>query len=124
MTDDKAGILAAVQTYLDGLHEGDADKLAEVFHQTSFLTWEDRGALIPWTRDRWLAAVRKRPSAKARGLARHDEILMIDQATETMAFVKLSCAIPPNFYTDYLSLLKVRGRWRIAQKVFATDVRE
>lgn len=123
MSDEKTAILAAVQTYLDGLHEGDADKLAKIFHQSSSLTWEERGALVPWSRDHWLMAVRSRPSAKERGLARHDEILQVDQATATMAFVKLKCAIPPNFYTDYLSLLKVQGEWRIAQKVFATEVR-
>jgi hypothetical protein len=60
----------------------------------------------------------------ARGLPRHDDILQIDQASPTMAFVKLKCAIPPRFFTDYLSFLKVEGRWQIAQKVFATEVRE
>ena len=37
-----------------------------------------------------------------------------------MAFVKLKCALPPRFFTDYLCLLKVEGRWQVAQKVFAT----
>jgi Putative lumazine-binding len=55
-----------VQTYLDGLYEGDADKLAGVFHETSALTCEQDGKL---------------------------------------------------------SLLKVDGRWVVAQKVFATVVK-
>jgi hypothetical protein len=38
--------------------------------------------------------------------------------------VKLNCAIPPRFFTDQLSLLKIDGRWQIAQKVFATEIRE
>src|SRR5690348_9628432 len=118
MVDDRAAIEAAVQTYLDGLYEGDADKLAEVFHETSSLTWEEDGTLVLLTRDQWLKAVRGRPSAKARGLERHDKILQIDQATPTMAFVKLNCAIPPRYFTDFLSLLKIQGQWQIAQKVF------
>jgi hypothetical protein len=124
MADDVAAIKAAAQTYLDGLYEGDADKLASVFHPTSALTWEENGVLTPLPRDQWLEAVRNRPSAKTRGLARQDEILQIDQASATMAFVKLKCAIPPRFFTDYLSFLKVEGRWQIAQKVFATETRE
>ena len=123
MADDVTAIKAAAQTYLDGLYEGDADKLASVFHPTSALTWEENGVLTPLPRDQWLEAVRNRPSAKARGLARHDEILQIDQASATMAFVKLKCAIPPRFFTDYLSFLKVEDRWQIAQKVFATEIR-
>ena len=124
MSDETAAIRTAAQTYLDGLYEGDADILASVFHPTSALTWEENGVLTPLPRDQWLEAVRNRPSAKARGLVRQDEILQIDQASPTMAFVKLKCAIPPRFFTDYLSFLKVDGKWQVAQKVFATEIRE
>src|SRR5262249_33798394 len=86
MSDDIDAIKVAAQTYLDGLYEGDADKLATVFHPTSALTWEQDGALKPLPRDEWLKAVRDRASAKARGLARHDEILHIDQSSPTTAF--------------------------------------
>lgn len=123
MTEELDAIRSAAQTYLDGLHEGDADKLASVFHPTSSLTYEDAGALKPLPRDEWLAAVRTRPSPKSRGLARHDEILQIDQSSPTTAFVKLKCAIPPRYFTDYLCFLKIDGKWQVAQKVFATDVR-
>lgn len=123
MANDVAAIRTAVQTYLDGLHEGDADKLASVFHPTSALTYEEDGKLTPLPRDEWLKAVRARPSAKARGLARHDEVLQIDQVNPTMAFVKLKCAVPPRFFTDLLCFLKVEGKWQVAQKVFATETR-
>jgi hypothetical protein len=123
MADDRKAIETAVWTYLDGLYEGDVEKLASVFHPTSALTYEQDGRLVPLPRDEWLAAVRSRPSAKARGLARHDEVLQIDQATPTMAFVKLKCALPPRFFTDYLCFLKVEGAWRVAQKVFAAETR-
>jgi hypothetical protein len=123
MSDDTAQIEAAARTYLDGLHEGDAEKLASVFHPTSCLTSEDKGKLAILPRDQWLELVRNRPSPKARGLARHDEILQIDQSSPTTAFVKLRCAIPPRFFTDYLSFLKIDGKWVVAQKVFATETR-
>jgi len=41
MTDgrkERQAIEKAVQTYLDGLYEGDTEKLASVFHPTSALT--------------------------------------------------------------------------------------
>ena len=112
-----------MQTDLDGLYEGDADKLAGVFHPTSSLTYEECGELKPLPRDEWLAAVRARPSPKSRALGRHDEILQIDRSSPTTAWVKLKCAIPPRFFTDYLCFLKTGGRWQVAQKVFATEVR-
>ncbi len=120
MSNELPAIEAAVTDYLDGLYEGDAEKLARVFHPTSALTFEVKGELKPLARDAWLDGVRSRPSPKSQGLARHDHVLQIDMSSPTSAFVKLKCAIPPRYFTDYLCFLKVEGRWQVAQKVFAT----
>jgi hypothetical protein len=120
---DLAAIEAVVKTYLDGLYEGDADKIASAFHPTSALAQSLDGKIAITPRDEWLAAVRTRPSPKAKGLARHDRILSIDRVGPTMAAVKVQCAIPPRHFVDLLSLLKIDGRWQIAQKVFQTETR-
>jgi hypothetical protein len=123
-SDERQAIEQAVQTYFDGLYEGDADKLASAFHDGSALSWEQEGKLSVLTLAEWLKWVRERPSPKAKGLARDDAILWLDQSGPTTAFVKVRCQIPPRYFTDYLSLLKVDGRWAVAQKVFSTVVRE
>ena len=124
MTDTEA-IESVVQSYLEGLYEGDATKIASAFHPTSALTSvTDKGELVITPRDAWLDNVRARQSPKQRGLPRHDRVLSIDVVSPTMAYVKLNCAIPPRFFTDQLSLLKIDGRWQIAQKVFMTEMRE
>ena len=120
---DRSAIEAVIQTYLDGLYDGDVDKLAVAFHPTSALAQVHEGKLQVTPRDAWFDGVRNRPSPKSKGLARQDEIESIDIAGPTMAFVKLRCAIPPRFFTDQLSLLKIDGRWQIAQKVFQTEMR-
>lgn len=119
---DLEQIEAVVKTYLDGLYEGDTEKLAQAFHPTSALTqWFD-GSLKIVPRDQWLDAVRSRPSPKKQGLPRHDHVLTIDLVGPSMAFVKVKCAIPPRFFTDQLNLLKINGRWQVAQKVFMTEM--
>lgn len=123
-SDERSAIEQTVQTYFDGLYEGDADKLASVFHPTSALTWEQDGDVGIWPLAQWLKTVRERPSPKSKGLARDDAILQIDQSGPTTALVKVRCQIPPRYFTDYLSLLKVGGRWVVAQKVFATEIRK
>ena len=121
---DRAEIEACIQTYFDGLYEGDADKLAMAFHPTSALTSASAdGKITVLPRDKWFDWVRTRPSSKSQGLARHDEILSLEIAGPTMAFVKVKCQIPPRYFTDQLSLLKIDGRWQIAQKVFQTETR-
>jgi hypothetical protein len=124
-SDDRTMIEAVVQTYLDGLYESDADKLASAFHPTSALTTINAdGSLDILARNAWLDWIRTRQSPKTRGLPRSDEVLTIDIVGPTMAFVKLKCAIPPRYFTDQLSLLKIDGRWQVAQKVYVTEMRE
>lgn len=120
---DIEALAAAAQDYLDGLYEGDADKIASVFLPSAALTQSFEGELKIVPRDEWLSAVRTRPSPKAGGLARHDRILMIDRVSATLALVKVKCAIPPRHFIDLLSFVKLDGRWRVAQKVFTTEVR-
>ena len=125
VTDDEKAIEGVIQCYLDGLYEGEAAKIASAFHPTCALTSiSEAGELAITPRDVWLENVRNRPSPKQRSLPRHDEVLSIDLVGPTMAYVKLRCAIPPRFFTDQLSLLKIDGRWQIAQKVFMTELRE
>jgi hypothetical protein len=120
MNSDLLALKAAVHTYLDGLYEGDADKIASVFLQTSALTQVFENELKITPRDVWLDAVRNRPSPKASGLVRQDHVLVVDLISNTLAHVKVKCALPPRFFTDILSFVKLDGRWMVAQKVFTT----
>ena len=124
MSTDKAAIEQAVQTYFDGLYEGDADRLASIFHPTSELTFAQEGKLVVWTRDQWLDNVRKRESAKSKGSPRDDGILIFDQSGPDTAFVKVKCQLPPLYFTDYLVFMKADGTWKVAQKIFATVVKK
>ncbi len=116
-------IEAVVRTYLDGLYEGDVEKLASAFHPVSDLRHVDGGEVKVLTREAWLAGVASRPKPKDLGLERHDRILAMDLAGPEMAIVKLNCAIPPRFFTDALILLKTSEGWKVASKVFRVETR-
>lgn len=120
---DIGAIEKIVWTYLDGLHEGDTAKLAAAFHEVSHLYSASADGVADLPRGKWLEMVGSRPSAKAQGLPRTDRIVSIDQSGPETAFVKVECAIPPRFFTDYLLLLKTGAQWRIVSKSFRTDVR-
>lgn len=113
-----------VWTYLDGLHEGDAGKLASAFHEGSHLYSMSEGGVADLPRDKWLDMVKSRPSAKSKGLARTDRIVSVDMSGPETAFVKVECSIHPRYFTDYLTLLKLNDGWRVVSKTFRTDVRE
>ncbi|KRE00166.1 hypothetical protein ASE63_08740 [Bosea sp. Root381] len=122
MYNDLRAVEAATTTYLDGLYEGDVTKLAHVFHPTSALTTaQEDGTISIVPRDAWLAAVAARPAPKATGMARGDHILTIDLVGPTLALVKVKCQMPPRYFTDLLSFLKVDSKWQVVQKVYMTE---
>lgn len=113
---------ATVRTYLDGIYEGNIDKLSHVFHPSSALTTvREDGSIQATARDDWFDVVRNRQSPQALGLQRDDHILTLDLVGPTLALVKVKCQMPPRYFTDLLSLLKVESRWQIVQKVFMTE---
>ena len=117
-------ISSALSTYLDGLYEGDAEKLGSVFHPVCHLFSNSGGEFLDWSRDKWFDVVNGRPSPKSQGLSRHDRIISIDMSDKTTAIAKLNCAVPPRYFTDYLTLLKLDGRWQIVSKSFRSETHE
>lgn len=123
MYNDLRAIEAVTWTYLNGLYEGDVAKLEHAFHPTSALTTAlEDGTIKIVPRDEWLKAVRERASPKASGMVRGDHILTIDIVGPTLALVKVKCQMPPRYFTDLLSFLKVDSQWQIVQKVFMTEM--
>jgi hypothetical protein len=112
-------ILPVIQTYLDGLYEGDTAKLAQAFHPAAHLFCTTGNTLVDVDQQQWYALVNSRPSPKAKGQSReHDRILMLDITGPNTALVKLNCAILPRLFTDYLSLVLLDGRWQIISKTY------
>jgi len=120
---DIAAIEATVWTYLDGLYEGDTEKLASAFHPVSHLYSDERGRVVDVSRDQWIEIVRRRPSPKSQGHPRHDRIVSIDQAGPSTALVKCECAVPPRYFVDYLTLIRTSEGWRVVAKTFMAEVR-
>jgi len=121
MTDRDAAIKdisAALDDYFSGIFEGDTDRLERVFLPEASLFSSSDGPLQVIPIAEYLDLVRGRPSPAATGAKRTDRILSIDIAAPEMALAKVTLSVPPKSFTDFLTLLKVDGRWRIAAKAF------
>lgn len=113
----------ALQTYFDGLYEGDTDKLGAVFHDVAHLFSVNDGKLADLSKEAWFDAVRKRPSGVSQDLPRRDWVVSIDRSSPTTAIAKVQCQLPPRYFTDYLTFVKLAEGWRIVSKTFHADVR-
>jgi hypothetical protein len=123
MDTDIRALAAIAKTYCDAAYEMDADKFASVFHPCCSVTKTGEDGKVSVTPiETWLAGVRVMQAPKLQGLPRHDELLSIDVVRD-LAFLKLKLQIPPRYFTDMLSCLKVDGAWKIVQKVTTIETR-
>jgi hypothetical protein len=120
MPSDLTDLEQAIQTYFDGLYEGDAAKLGSVFHDVAHLFSVNDGKLSDLPREQWFEWVRSRKSAASQDLQREDFIVQIDRSSPTTAFAKVQCQIPPRYFTDYLTFVKLADGWKIVSKTFHT----
>jgi hypothetical protein len=121
---DFAEVSALLAVYFDGLHHSDTTRLARVFHPEAHYFTATGGTLLHLDMARYLPIVDARPSPASRDEARADRILAIEFAGPVTAFAKVECAIAPRHFTDFLTLVKVEGAWRIVAKVFHYEVVE
>ena len=117
-------ITELLQDYFDGLYDGDLEKFDRVFHPNAHLYASDGETLIDWKRAEYFDVIGGRQSSREQGLARHDRILSIHKAGPDTALATVNCAIPPRYFTDYLTLVRLGGQWQIISKTFHTDTHE
>jgi hypothetical protein len=120
MASDLHDIEQVLQTYFDGLYEGDTAKLAAIFHPESHLFSVTDGKLDDLPRAAWFDLIKSRPSAASRDLPRRDWVVQIDRSGPDTAFAKVQCQIPPRYFTDYLTLVKLADGWCVISKTFHT----
>jgi hypothetical protein len=123
MPSDLHDLEHALQTYFDGVYEGDTAKLGSVCHDGIHLFSAADGKLGDMSRTQWFDMVKSRPSPASRDLARNDWVVQIDRSSPTTACAKVHCQIPPRYFTDYLTLVKLADGWKIVSKTFHTDTR-
>lgn len=119
-SEDEAGVRAALEHYLAGHATGQAVHFRQAFHAEAKLFWIRDGQLAQRTSAEYIGG--------ARGIPAEDEadrkrwIESIDIAGNA-ASAKIILDYPGVTFTDYMSLLKVDGEWRIVNKIFYREAK-
>lgn len=113
--DDEAAIRAVVQLYFDGIIQYDEDALRKAFHPDAQVIGSKRDGELEWAAFQdWVLYTRgKAPDPTGR----NNTIVSVD-ISGAAATVKTELDWPNIHYTDYLSLLKIDGEWRIVNKIW------
>lgn len=114
-----AAIERALERYFDALYHSDAVLMEQVMHPACVYATADEATPLIRNLPDYLYVLSKRQSPASRQEMRTDRILGIDLAGDNTALARVGCSIGERHFTDYLSLIRVEGDWRVIAKVFA-----
>jgi len=119
-----SAVTGVLETYLDGLYHADIERLGAAFHPKAIYATADETPLLYRTMDEYFPVVAKRVSPASRNETRRDMIDSIEFAGENTAFARVRCSIGTKDFTDFLTLVRTDGAWRIMAKIFQIAERE
>lgn len=119
-TDDaeRAAIEAVIEDYFLGMYHSDTARLNRAFHPNARIAGHDEGALIDNSIDKFITFIGRVSAPADDGEAFEMDILAID-IVGTASAVKVADLYKGLRFTDYLSLLKIDGSWKIVAKTFS-----
>jgi Putative lumazine-binding len=115
---DEAAIRQTVQYYFDGGKHRDSLTLRKAFHPEARMLFARDGKLVVVPIGEYITRVGSEPPGKVDSTKR--KVLSVDVVGDA-AVAKLELRRPDALLTDYMSLLKVDGRWVIVNKIFTRE---
>jgi hypothetical protein len=107
-----------VETYLRGLKFNDVESLKKAFYPEAKLLFVKKdGSLGQLTQEQWYKGFEGSAGKEEEGALK---IVSVD-VTAGAASVKVREEYPQSVYTDYLSLLKLGGTWKIVNKIYVAE---
>ena len=121
ISDNLLQIENVLRRYLDLLYNSDTNLIETVFLPEATVNSVADGKIVSIDMVGFRERIAGRQSPASIGEKRDDKIIMVDISSPTTAIAKVECMILKNQYTDYLSFIKVSGKWGIISKVFHTS---
>jgi hypothetical protein len=122
LSEEIEAIRAAAQLYVDGIKYADASKIDQVFHADWNMTgfYED-GNYRHFDRNGFLQLI-ERNRENADFFPRYEGGIVDVYHYGKTAVVKVRVENERVIFTDYLSLLKIEGEWKIIHKIWDTEL--
>ncbi|HYD52660.1 MAG TPA: nuclear transport factor 2 family protein [Gemmatimonadaceae bacterium] len=118
---EEAAVRAALDHYIQGHATGQGAHFAAAMHPVGTMYWVREGALSSRTFPEYIAGAKGAPAADE---ARRKRRIVSVDITGDAAMGKVELDYPQATLTDYMSLLKVNGEWKIVGKIFHTEPRK
>jgi hypothetical protein len=117
---EEEAVRAAIEHYFRGHATGQGEHFRKVFHPDSRLFAVREGKFWQLTSEEYIARAGGKPAADE--AARKRRVESVD-VTGDAAVAKVVLDYPSVKFTDYMSLLKIDGEWKIVNKTFHAEQR-
>jgi hypothetical protein len=115
---EQGAITEVVQLYIDGSRDGDADKLRRAFHPDARMFGSLAGRRVDAPAEEFVALAGARP-ANVDG-AYEARVVSVEQVEDAATAVIEETGFWGTLsFTDFFSLSRIDGEWRIVNKTFA-----
>ena len=115
---EEAAVRQAIEHYFRGHATGEGQHFQKVFHPEAKLFWVREGKFAQRTSAEYIAGASGKPAPDEAQRKRRIESIDI---TGNAAVVKVSLDYPNGRFTDYMSMLKLDGEWKIVNKTFVLE---
>jgi hypothetical protein len=112
---EEAAVREAIEHYFRGQATGQGEHFRKVFHADAKLFFIRDGKVTQWTAEEYISRASGKPADDE---AQRKRAIDSVDISGNAAFVKLTLDYPKVVFTDYMSMLKVDGRWVIVNKTF------
>jgi protease I len=119
---DEAAVRQTVQYYFDGGKNRDSVALRKAFHPEARMLFAKDGKLVVVPIGEYIARVAESTLKPGEVDSTRRRVTSVDVAGDA-AIARLELERPDAVLTDYMSLLKVDGRWQIVNKIFTREAR-
>jgi Putative lumazine-binding len=119
---DEAAIRQTVQYYFDGGKNRDSLTLRKAFHPEARMLFARDGKLVVVPIGEYISRVGAERLKPGEVDSTERKVVSVDVVGDA-AVAKLELKRPNALLTDYMSLLKVDGRWQIVNKIFSREFR-
>ena len=118
---EEAAVRQVVESYLHGLKFNDVEGLKKAFWPEAKLFFVGKGGKLgELTQETWYKGFAASAGKEEQGDLRITAVEVTNNAA-SVKVVEDYPGTPPTRYTDYLSLLKLEGRWWIVNKIYTME---
>ncbi len=109
-----------VQSYFEGMHQGDTSRLRAVFHPDACLFGYYQGVFSRMSLDEWMTEVEGMAKPLESG-EQFDMRIVATDITGRCATVKVALSYAVLRFTDYLTIMQFDDAWKIVNKACHHD---